>query len=93
MSTFNGFFKQPDESLDFDFDFATWMPSGDSLASSVVTAETGITAGTKSHPGASVVKQFLSGGTHGTTYKVTCVITTTQGRVKEADIFVRVQNR
>ena len=97
MSTYTVRGKKPSEALDYDFDFGTrWMPSGDSLPSStstsLVTAETGITLGTKSHPGSNVVKIYLSGGTAGTDYRVTCVITTAQGRIKEANMVVPVRN-
>lgn len=88
----NTFSKQPSENLDYDFDFADFMPAGDVIASSVVTADAGVTLGSKTdNPGASIVKQFISGGTDGTTYKVTCKITTTGGRVKEAEFKLKVK--
>lgn len=72
------------------------MPTGDSLpastANSSVVAESGITLGSKTHPGSNVVKQFISGGTSGNTYKVTCTITTTQNRIKESEILIVVEN-
>lgn len=87
----NIFFKQPSETLDYDFYFSEWMPSGDSLASSVVVAP-GLTLGAKTEPGGSIVKQFISGGVDQATYKVTCTITTAQGRVKEVDITIMVRD-
>lgn len=89
------FFKQPAEVLDYDFDFSQWVPAGDSLPESISTSvvvATGLTLGVKTHPGSAVVKQFISGGTSGVNYKVTCTITTTQGRVKEVDIILKVRD-
>lgn len=84
------FLKQPNETLDYNFDFSLWMPTGDSIASSTVTADAGITLGTKTNTG-NTVQQFISGSTEGT-YKVTCRITTTQGRIKEAEILIQVMD-
>lgn len=91
------FTKQPSENLDYDFDFTKWMPVGDNLpatlGNSVVTISpsSGIVLGTKLHNG-NIVKQFISGGTSGTDYLVTCVITTSDGRIKEAEFTLRVFN-
>lgn len=91
------FTKQTSENLDYTFDFSPWMLlyPGDSvpasLDASVITADSGITVGTKAHNGNAVV-QFLSGGVDGQDYEVHCVLTSTQGRVKEADLLIRVRN-
>ncbi len=91
------FTKQVSENLDYTFDFSVWMAliPGDSLpvstSASVITADSGITVGTKTH-GTNAVVQFLSGGVDGQDYEVHCVITSTQGRVKEADMLLRVRN-
>lgn len=98
------FEKQPSENKDYDYDWTLWMPSGDNISSSVVTADTGVTLGTKqqgdyidgvwteSTTGKSI-KQFISGGTDGTNYKVTCVMTTTAGRIDEREIIIMVREK
>ena len=87
MDTFS---KQPGETLDYDFDFTDWMPTGDAIASSVVTAESGVTLGTKISTD-TVIKQFISGGTDGQKYKVTCKITTNDGRIKELELMLKIK--
>lgn len=87
------FTKQPAEVLDFDFDFVDWLADrADTIVSQVITADPGITVGTISRLGG-VVKVYLSGGTDGTTYKITCTITTAAStpRIKQAEISVKVK--
>ena len=90
------FRKQPDENLDYDFDWSAWMASGDTLqastGTSVVSATTGITVGTKTHnTSTSIVKQFLSGGTADADYEIECTVTTTQGRIGQREIILEVR--
>lgn len=85
--------KQPADTLDYDFDFAAWLADrSDTIASQVVTAEVGITVGAVTQLNG-VVKVYLSGGTTGNAYKVTCTITTAAStpRVKQAEITVKVK--
>jgi hypothetical protein len=86
------FTKQPSENHDYDFDWTEWLAptGGDTISASVVTADAGVTLGMKS-ASATIIKQFVSGGAHGTDYKVTCQITTTQGRVDEEEIYILVR--
>ena len=90
MDTFN---KQPSEALDYDFDFSDFLTAcGDTLSSSVVTADAGVVVQSKvDNAAAGTVKVFLSGGVTGTTYKVTCVMTTVAGRIKEAEFKLKVK--
>ena len=84
------FTKQPAESLDYDFDWSRWLTSPDVISTSVVTAESGITLGVKVSS-TTVVKQFVSGGTSGSDYKITCRITTVEGRIDEEEITILVR--
>lgn len=96
------FTKQPSENLDYDFDWTDWMPTGDTIASSSVTAVSGISLGIKEQgdyvnnlwttsSSGKIIKQFVSGGTVNANYKVTCVMTTIEGRIDEAEIVIRVR--
>ena len=89
------FTKQPSAVKDYDFDWSGWLrPTlGDTIAtSSVVSSPAGLTLGAKTHTNADqTVKQFIAGGTVGVDYVVTCVITTAQGRVDEAEIRIHVR--
>ena len=95
----NEFTKQPGDNLDYDFKFLQWLTSNGatdtlqaSTTTSTVTVPAGLTAGTKQHNTTEgIVKQWLSGGTDGADYKITCQITSTQGRVKETEITIHVR--
>lgn len=84
--------KQPVEVLDYDLDFTSWVPAGDSLltATSAVTPS-GLTLGTTTIFATSWVKVRLSGGTDSTRYKVETNVTTTNGLVKQAEFYVSVK--
>lgn len=88
------FQKQPDEILDYDVDFGPWFSNRDDEPAAVdpidVTGSDGITLVSSSITG-NVVKVILSGGTADTTYKVTVLLTTSAGLVKEADFEVKVK--
>lgn len=82
--------KQPSENLDYDFDFSNAFPAGDNVASATVTATpTGLTLGTKSLSG-QLVKQFISSGSTGNSYTVTCIATSAAGRIAELEFTLRV---
>ena len=92
MAKLATFEKQPGEVQDYDIDFSTWLAAfshADTATSMTVTVDTGITMGTTSLT-AGVVKVWLSGGTHGTSYKVTASITTAGGRVKADEVIIKV---
>lgn len=84
--------KQPAEVLDYDIDYTDWLETGDTIASKTVTAEAGLTVDSSAIWGASKkLKAWISGGTAGTTYKVTATIVTVGGCTKEDEFKVRVK--
>lgn len=86
------FTKQPVSNLDYDFDWQRWLEptAGDVISIADVIADPGITLGTKQST-ATRVKQFISGGTSGSDYKVSCTITTVQGRIEQKEIKILVR--
>lgn len=85
------FTKQPVEVIDYDFDFSEYLRSVNDVAVSHTAAvTTGLTVETSSL-NKGVVKVFVSGGTDGETHKVTATVTTQGGRVKQADIQLKVK--
>jgi hypothetical protein len=83
--------KQPGETLDFDISFADWLAArADTIASHTVTVEAGLTKELSTALNG-VVKVWFSGGTDGQTYKVTVTVTTVGGRVKHAEITIKVK--
>lgn len=96
--------KQPADTQDYDADYSAYLDDlGDTGATATVVAATGITVdshsvitSTAKHAVAGVVggvvKVWFSGGTSGTTYKVTVALTTTGGRIREFDFNVSVKD-
>jgi hypothetical protein len=86
--------KQPGEVQDYDISFVDWLAGLSDTASSIdlASVDTGITL-VSSALVSGVVKVWLSGGTDGTSYKVTVRILTAGGRKKEDEIVVMVRER
>lgn len=90
MSTFDAR-KDPDAVLDYDIDWSTWL-GADTIADVDWTADTGITIASDSFT-TTIATVWLSGGTAGTTYNVTCHITTAGSREDDRTIQFYVLNR
>lgn len=91
MSILATFDKQPAEVQDYDIDFGPYLDAlGDTPLLHTVVVPSGITLETSALVG-NVVKVWLSGGTDRQKYKVTARLTTDGGRVKEAEIVIRVK--
>lgn len=86
------FEKDPDAVLDYEFDWSDWLPTGDTIASAVVTADTGLTIDSQSET-TTAVTVWLSGGTAITSYEVTCHIVTAEAREDDRTIVVQVIER
>lgn len=85
--------KQPTEARDWNFDYSQFLADkgADTIASVAVTvAPSGLSIYNVSHLNG-VVNFFASGGVSGTTYQVTCRVTTTGGRVEEGDAKIKVK--
>ncbi|GIK83021.1 MAG: hypothetical protein BroJett024_41260 [Alphaproteobacteria bacterium] len=84
--------KTAAENIDFALDWSARLLDGESIASSLWTLPTGITAGlaTTSGPYAT---QWISGGTAGTTYWVANRITTSAGRTFERGFNLQIVER
>lgn len=86
------FIKDSASTLDYRFDWAAWMETGDTISAAAVTVPAGLTETAETFDDTSVTV-WVSGGTTGTDYQVTCQITTTAGRVDERTITLRVRER
>lgn len=90
------FIKDPGATLDFYIEWASWLSTGDAVSDADWTADTGITIGSGEYaPSVSGTKAtvWLSGGTAGTKYRVTCRLTTTAGRIDDRSITINVVDR
>lgn len=92
MALIATFEKQPADVLDYDIDYATWLPDNDALNSvsaSVLPAGDLLVDLILLIENNTRVKLWVSGGTAGTTYKIEVTVTTTDGRVKQDEIRFR----
>jgi len=82
--------KDPDSQKDYLWDWATWL-DGDTIASAAFTVEAGLTkASETSTPTTATV--WLTGGTIGVEYEVTCRVTTAAGRVDDRTAIIYVEH-
>lgn len=91
MALIATFEKQPTEVLDYDVDYAAWIPDSDSITSATATVTPPgeldiVTLVTQQN---TRVKLWATGGVDGTTYKVEVTITTDDGRVKQDEVRFR----
>lgn len=82
----------PDDVTDRRFDWGTWLAArgSDTIDSATVIVGTGLTKDSQSNT-TTTVDVWLSGGTVNDVVDVTCRITTTAGRTKDATLAVKVQ--
>lgn len=99
--------KQPRDRLDFDVDMTPWFetyPDDDIQSVTVSVARTSgapdpvndlvhETTVLLDQPTSQRFKLWLSGGVSGVTYKVTSLVETEGGRIKEVEFLVRVKDR
>jgi hypothetical protein len=84
--------KDPDATLDYSVDWTAWLAEGDAAAQTQWDVPDGLTVVRVEQFGA-VSTVWVSGGDEGATYRLTCRITTTAGRVDERSRSLRIQNR
>lgn len=97
------FLKDPQAVLDFLYDWAAstngngatdWLSSGETITDHTVTAPTGLTVDSSALTNtATSVVAWLSGGTAGTKYGVTCHIVTSAGREDDRTIVIMCAQR
>jgi hypothetical protein len=84
--------KNPSAIIDYAVDWTTWMAAGDSLATVTWTVPSGITKVSDTTDGAKCII-WLSGGTVGQNYTLTCSIVTTDGRTDSRQIVIKVKQK
>ena len=88
----NSFYKDPDAVLDYTFDWSSWLASGETISTYVITPAAGITNTTNAADSGSVTV-WLSGGDAGTVYPVACEIVTDSSRTDERTMQIHVRER
>lgn len=89
MTNTNQFTKDPDDVLDFELDWSSWLGTSETINTSTWTVATGITKDSDTNT-TTTATIWLSGGTHGTAYQLTNRIVTNQGRTKDQSIYISV---
>lgn len=85
------FVKDPDAVLDYEWDWSAWLGT-DTIASHTVTAATGLTVDSSTAT-STAVTAWLSGGSVGASYAVTCHVVTAAGREDDRTATITVQER
>jgi hypothetical protein len=94
MADSNVFSKDPNAVLDWRFDWSGWLADAETITSHTVTAATGLTVDSSlTTDDDTSVTAWLSGGTAGTRYTVTCHIVTSASRADDRLINVDVRER
>lgn len=92
----NSFIKDPQSTLDYTFEWSAWLTTGETISSATVTSTAGLTVAPAGKPTVvdpTKVTVWLAGGADGSTYPVTCSVSTTAGRVDDRTIRVLVMQR
>lgn len=85
--------KDPNALLDYSFNWAAYLaPIGDTISSAVFVLSEGLVQ-TNSFFSTTAAAVWVTGGTVGTTARVTCRITTTSGRVDDRSVFLKIVER
>lgn len=97
------YLKDPDAVLDYQWDWralthevpnakSDWLAASETITSYTVTVPSGITLDSSSESDGAVTA-WLSGGTAGQSYEVTCSIVTSHGREDDRTITITCKER
>lgn len=92
MAVFKDHKKDPDADLDWIFDWNDWLAEFETISSVTFFTDPGITP----HDPANTQKTatiWLAGGTEGQVYKITCRVTSSEGRTDDRSFTLRCTNR
>lgn len=90
--------KDPNATLDYVLDLTKWVPTGDTLSAASWTCVPGdedsiIDVSPAPSISGSKATVWLTGGTAGQVYDLTCAFTTTQGRVDNRTVQVKIREQ
>ena len=88
----DSYIKDPNAVLDYQWDWSSWLPSDDAIASATITADAGLTVNSSSNT-ESTATAWLSGGADGQSYRVTCRIVTADGRTDDRTITILIRQQ
>jgi hypothetical protein len=86
------FVKDPQAYLDYKWDWSSYLSTGETVVSGIITVPDGLVL-EDTVVGSNYVTAWLSGGVVPEQYTVICNVTTNQGRIDERSISIIVQDR
>jgi len=84
--------KDPQAILDYSIEWSTWLVTGETISTSTWTVPAGLTKVSDSKT-TTATTVWLSGGTVGTAYTVTCHIKTSVNREDDRSFIIVVEER
>ncbi len=84
--------KDANARMDYVFDWSAWLAGDTITGTPVVTVDPGLNLDLQTND-TTTVTVWLSGGTVGQVYKVSCRITTAAGRTDERTALIQVTDR
>ncbi len=91
--------KQPAEYKDYDIDYSQWLTPADDVINAVTATVTSTTEATPTlvvdliQSTVYIAKLWVEGGTAGTKYKITVLMTTDGGRIDESELIFNIKDR
>jgi hypothetical protein len=91
--------KQPAEVKDYDIDYSDWLIPAEDTIDTITTTVTSETQATPTlevdytQNTITVAKLWISGGTVGTQYKITVLMTSEGGRIDESELIFSIKDR
>ncbi len=92
MAVFKDHKKDPDATLDWIFDWNDWLAEFETITSAVFITDPGIIVDDSSNT-QKTATVWLSGGTESQVYRITCRVTTSEGRTDDRSFTLRCTNR
>lgn len=92
MAVFKDHKKDPDATLDWIFDWNLWLGETETISAAEFIVDPGITVENSSNT-QKTATVWLSGGTEGQVYRITCRVTTNEGRIDDRSFTLRCTNR
>lgn len=89
---FKDYKQDPNANLDWIFDWNLWLGEFEYITVATFITDPGITVTANSHT-QKTATVWISGGTEGQTYNITCRITTNEGRIDDRSFTLRITNR
>lgn len=85
-------YKDPNSKLDYVFDWSEWLNGDTLVAGTTVTVPAGLTKVSETF-NTTTATVWISGGTAGATYNVSCHIVTAAGREEDQSIRLKVKQK